>query len=370
MELNELAALQNQVLWAAFLVAVFFGWIVQRSHFCTMGAISDVINVGDSSRAKMWLLSVVTASLALWGMDALGLLKVTDSIYASGRIIVGSALVGGFSFGFGMVLASGCGSKTLVRIGGGSLKSLVVFVVMGVTAYATLRGITAVLRTETLDRVSFDLSTSLIPLHLADWIGVSPAWAGFCLAAALFVLAWVWALKSPEFRQSAWGWSALAVGLSVAAMWYVSGHMGYVQEHPQTLEPAFLATNSQQMEALTFTAPMAYTLHWLILFSDQSNHLTIAIVSVAGVVIGSLIENWRAHTFRWEGFSSTQDTALHLGGAVLMGFGGVTAMGCTVGQGLSGASTLSITSFLALAGIIAGGVAGLKFQLWLLMRED
>ena len=111
-------------------------------------------------------------------------------------------------------------------------------------------------------------------------------------------------------------------------------------------------------------------MHWLILFSDQSNHLTIAIVSVFGVVLGSVIENWRAKTFRWEGFHGTQDTALHIVGGALMGFGGVTAMGCTVGQGLSGVSTLSVTSILALAGIVAGGVIGLKFQLWLLMREE
>ena len=370
MELNELAALKTQFLWAAFLVSVLFGWIVQRSHFCTMGAISDWINMGDSSRAKMWVLSVVTASLALWGMNAIGWLRVTDSIYASGRIIVASALVGGFSFGFGMVLASGCGSKTLVRIGGGSLKSLVVFFVMGVTAYATLRGITAVFRTQTLDRLSIDLETSLIPLHLADWLGTNANVTAVSLAAALFIWAWAWALRSDEFRQSALGWSALVIGFSVAAMWFVSGHLGFVVEHPETLESAYIATNSQQMEALTFTAPMAYTLHWLILFSDQSNHLTIAIVSVFGVVVGSIIENWRAKTFRWEGFNGTQDTALHIVGAVLMGFGGVTAMGCTVGQGLSGVSTLSMTSALALAGIVAGGVAGLKFQLWLLMRED
>ena len=127
MELNELAALNTQVLWAAFLVAVFFGWIVQRSHFCTMGAISDWINMGDQSRAKMWLLAVVTASLALWAMNAMGWLKVTDSIYASGRIIYASALVGGFSFGFGMVLASGCGSKSCRQSSPTSRKSRPLF---------------------------------------------------------------------------------------------------------------------------------------------------------------------------------------------------------------------------------------------------
>ena len=104
-------------------------------------------------------------------------------------------------------------------------------------------------------------------------------------------------------------------------------------------------------------------------FSDKNKVLTTGVVSVLGVVVGALIQSLMSRTFHWEGFRNTQDTALHLLGAVLMGVGGVTAMGCTVGQGLSGLSTLGITSVFAVLGILAGGVAGLKFQLWLVMRE-
>jgi uncharacterized protein len=369
MDVDALAALRTQVLWAAFLVAVFFGWVVQRSHFCTMGAINDVVNMGDSTRARSWAGAVATATLGLWGMHALGWVDPAQSIYANGRIIVASALVGGAFFGFGMVLASGCGSKTLVRIGAGSLKSLTVFVVMGVVAYATLRGVTAVLRDQTLDRLSMTLDTSLIPVWVARWTGADATQVGLLMAIAVFALVWLWILSDPAFRRSSQVFWSLCLGLSVVAMWWVSGSLGFVAEHPETLEPAFVATNSQSMEALTFTAPMAYTLHWLILFSDLSNVLTISVVCVLGVVVGSFIENLRAKTFRIEGFSSTQDTALHLVGAACMGFGGVTAMGCTVGQGLSGMSTLSITSVLALVGIVAGGVAGLKYQMWLVMRD-
>ena len=369
MEADALAALHTQVLWAAFFVAVFFGWVVQRSHFCTMGAINDVVNMGDATRARLWAGGIATAALGLWGMYAMGWVDPTQSIYASGRIIVVSALVGGALFGFGMVLASGCGSKTLVRIGSGSLKSLVVFVVMGVVAYATLRGVTAVLRNRTVDRWVVESDTSLVPLWIAQALGADARTVGLATAVLVFALVWLWILRDPAFRRSQQTLWALCIGASVTAMWWVSGSLGFVAEHPDTLEPAFLATNSQSMEALTFTAPMAYTLHWLILFSDQSNVLTISVVSVFGVIVGSFLENIRAKTFRWEGFSSTQDTALHLVGAVCMGLGGVTAMGCTVGQGLSGMSTLSVTSILALLGIVGGGVLGLKFQMWLLMRD-
>jgi uncharacterized membrane protein YedE/YeeE len=99
-------------------------------------------------------------------------------------------------------------------------------------------------------------------------------------------------------------------------------------------------------------------------FSDKSKVLTLGIVSVVGVMAGSCVVALWSRTFRWEGFGSTEDVANHLVGGVLMGIGGVTAMGCTIGQGLTGVSTLAATSFVALAAIVAGAVAALKYQVW------
>jgi hypothetical protein len=134
------------------------------------------------------------------------------------------------------------------------------------------------------------------------------------------------------------------------------------------LEEAFLATNSQRMESLTFVAPIAYTVDWLILFSDKSKTLTVGIVSVFGVVLGSAAVALATRSFRWEGFAGTEDTANHVVGAVLMGVGGVTAMGCTIGQGLSGVSTLALGSFIAFGGIVGGAVLALRYQMWRLER--
>jgi len=161
----------------------------------------------------------------------------------------------------------------------------------------------------------------------------------------------------------------VGIGATVAGMWWVSGRLGFVAEHPDTLEAVYLASNSGRMESLTFTAPMAYALDWLMFFSDRSKVLTLGVVSVAGVVLGAFVYGLLTRSFRWEGFRDTRDTALHLVGAVCMGVGGVTAMGCTVGQGLSGLSTLSVTSFIAVTGIVAGALAGFRFQLWLLERD-
>ncbi len=370
MSLSDLESLYAQVLWAAFAVALAFGFIAQRTQFCTMGAISDIVNMGAWTRMRMWVMAVAVAMIGFHAMGWLGLIDTTQTIYGSGRIIWLSAIVGGMLFGFGMVLASGCGSKTLVRVGAGSLKSLVVFFVMGFSAYATLSGILAVVRVNTLDKVAFEIAAGgTLPQWVAAVFEMDGGLAGLLTALVVGGAMAAWALKHPDFRERSHLLGGIGLGLTVALMWWVSGYLAFVAEHPETLESVYLASNSRRMESLTFTAPMAYTLNWLILFSDTSNLLTFGVVTVTGVVVGAFVQARLSGSFRWEGFRSTQDTALHLGGAVCMGVGGVTALGCTVGQGLSGLSTLSLTSLIAVMGIMAGGVMGVRFQIWLLERE-
>jgi hypothetical protein len=192
--------------------------------------------------------------------------------------------------------------------------------------------------------------------------------AGLFAAVLLGGALVAWALRGPDFRNFDNLLAGLGIGAVIVGAWWVSGHLGHVAEHPQTLEETFLATNSRRAEALSFVAPMAYAIDWLLFFSDTSKVLTVGIVSVAGVVAGSAAAALALRTFRWEGFGSTEDVANHLGGAVLMGVGGVTALGCTIGQGLSGLSTLSATSFVAVAAIGAGAVAAFRYQVWRLER--
>ena len=370
MQISELAGLHAQVLWAAFILSAVFGAIAQRTHFCTMGAVSDIVNMGDWTRMRQWGLAIGVAMIGFATLGYLGLIDPTKTMHATTRWIGLSAALGGAMFGFGMVLASGCGSKTLVRIGGGSLKSLVVFFVMGVAAFATLKGITAVLRVATVDRVAIDLPAGV---SLWQWaaaaLGVKPMLALLAVGLSLGGLLSLWALLKKGFVTAENLLAGLGIGLIVAAMWWVSGGLGYVAEHPETLQEAFLATNSGRAEALSFVAPMAYTLDWLMFFSDKNKVLTLGVVSVVGVVVGSAVCAVVTRTFRWEGFGSVEDVGNHLVGAILMGVGGVTAMGCTVGQGLSGLSTLSANSIVAVAGIIGGAVLALKYQMWQLERE-
>ena len=368
--MSALNALTTQVLWAAFFLSVLFGAIAQRTHFCTMGAVSDIVTMGDWTRMRMWLMAIGVAMIGFYALAAAGQIDPAKTLYASSRFIWLSALTGGFLFGFGMVLASGCGSKTLVRIGGGNLKSVVVFLVMGIAGFATLKGITAVVRVATVDRVTLDFAgNATLPYLLGQAVGLSPLEAGLVLALLVGLGLIVWALLGRDFVRFDNLLAGLGIGTVIVLMWWVSGHLGYVAEHPETLQEAFLATNSGRAEALSFVSPVAYTLDWVMFFSDKAKLLTIGIVSVVGVVAGSALYAVPTRNFRWEGFRDAKDTANHLAGGALMGVGGVVAMGCTVGQGLSGVSTLSLTSIVALAAIIAGCVAALKYQLWQLERS-
>ena len=361
--------LPGEVAWLAFALALVFGAVANRANFCTMGAITDVVHVGDWRRMRMWLLAIAVAIAGATLLESTATVDLSKTIYTTAKVSWLSHIVGGLLFGFGMTLASGCGSKTLIRIGGGNLKSLIVLIVLAVSAYMTLKGLFAVWRVNALDVFRFDTATlgasrSDLPSVVAALVGGGTlVTLGLPLAvAAIFAL---WALGSPDFRASR---EMIAGGVVIGAVivggWYVSGHIGHLAEDPRTLEEAFLATNSGKAESFSFVAPVAYLLELLMLWSDQSKIVTFGIAGVFGMLLGSGAVALATRTFRWEGFASVEDLVNHIVGGVLMGFGGVTALGCTIGQGLTGMSTLAIGSVIASLSIVAGCVAALKYQYW------
>lgn len=365
----DLPGLRAAVLWATFALAFVFGAVAQRTNFCTMGAVADIVNFGDWTRMRQWLLAIAVAILGTTALAAGGAIDVSKTIYTAPRFTLLSYVVGGLAFGFGMVLAGGCGSKTLIRMGGGSLKSTIVFIVLGITAFITLRGALAVFRTGALDPVGGQFaSTQDLPSLLAGASGIAKLQLQWIVAAIAAGALLAFVFRRRDFLNFDNLLAGIAIGGVIIGVWYVSGHVGHLAEHPETLEETFLATNSGRMESLSFVAPIAYTFDWLMFFSDKSKLITIGIAAVLGMIAGSAAYAIASGRFRWEGFRNTEDTASHIVGAMLMGFGGVTALGCTVGQGLSGMSTLALGSIVAWLSIIGGAVAGVKYQAWRLER--
>jgi uncharacterized protein len=237
--------------------------------------------------------------------------------------------------------------------------------VMGLAAFATLKGITAVLRVNTVDAVAITLSTPQdLPSLLSPVVGMAKHRLALVLGVVLGGGLIVWALMREQGRSVDVLLGGAGTGLVIVAAWWLSGRYGFVAEDPNTLQEAFVATNSGRMESFSFVAPIAHTLDWLLFYSDKSKVLTWGVVTTVGVIVGSAVVAMLTRSFRWEAFGSVEDTANHIAGGVLMGVGGVTAVGCTVGQGLSGVSTLALGSLVALSGIVLGAVLALRYQVW------
>ncbi|HTT12382.1 MAG TPA: YeeE/YedE family protein [Burkholderiaceae bacterium] len=370
----DVSRLATTVAWGGFALAFVLGFAASRGNVCSMGAISDVVNMRHWGRMRTWLLAVAVAILGASLLQAFGLVDLSKSIFQRPRLNWVSAVVGGFAFGVGMTIAGGCANRTLIRIAGGSLRSLVVFAFLGISAYMTLKGLFGQWRVTYLDPFAIDftrfgLKSQTLPAVLAKVAGIEARTALFATTALAVGALLVFVFMDPRFRrkgdQIAVG---IVIGLIVTAGWYLTGHIGYA-ENPDTLEMTFFGTNSRMAESVSFVAPIAYTLELLLLWTDKSLGVSFGIASTLGMIAGALACALHARTLRLEGFVSATDTWQHLLGAALMGFGGVTALGCTFGQGLTGVSTLSIGSLLAVGAIAGGAAATMKYQYWREVRR-
>jgi hypothetical protein len=334
-----------------------------------MGALADWFGYGGTARLGMWLLAAMVAALGTQAMVAGHWFDATRSIPWSPRLLWLSYPVGGLLFGFGMVLASGCPQRNLVRFGAGNLKALVTLLAAALAAQITLRGVLAVPRTQWLDRwqLALDHPQDLGSM-LSSALGMGPQAARWALLALLLAAgaALLWRWRGSMAREQ-WA-GGIAVGLLVPLAWWLTGRIGFLPEHPDTLEPAWLGTQSHRPEGLSFASPLAHTLDLLTLWSDANTTASFGVLLVLGSVAGSLVAALARREFRLESFASPQDLAQHLAGGALMGVGGVTAMGCSIGQGVTGVSMLSAGSFIAVAGIVAGAWLAVRWQEWRIER--
>ena len=373
----------TQVLLWAFSLAVVLGAIVNKTNFCTMGAVSDWINIGDLSRLRAWVLAMAAAILAIGFLEYLGYIDMGLTInndtsnppYRTPNFVWPRHLVGGFLFGVGMTLASGCGNKTLVRLGEGNLKSVIVLVVMALSAsvmlfssfdyFVFLQWMTPVSVNFTDYGISGqDLGsviTGLTGLDASPGMLLLPA-----LAVGLAMLIWVF--KDPQFRTNGeLVFAGLSIGLLVAIVWYITaGSTGQLLlEELEFMDQRPYAAGAQ---SFSFIAPGAHITQY-IYQGFSAAYLSFGVVVVIGVILGSFLYTVIFRKFRLEWFASWNDFFQHVGGAVLMGVGGILGMGCTIGQGITGISSLALGSFLTVIAIIAGSAATMKYQYYRMMNE-
>ena len=350
----ELSNVHNVALWG-FLAAAVFGAIANKTNFCTMGAVSDWVNMGDKNRLRAWFLAIGVAVIGAQLLQAAGIVDLGQSIYLTANFgWLGHAL-GGFLFGVGMTLGGGCGQRTLVRVGSGNLKSLVVMLLMGITAYMTLRGLIAPVRINAIEASNFDLAARNIsgqglPALIQSLTGMTDMntvrWAVAAVVGIGFTL---YALANREFLRSYKNlFAGCSIGLLVVAGWYITGKLGFDEFEPVRLE------------SYTFVAPVAENLNYLMTYTGST--INFGIAAVFGIIAGSFLYAMLSGTFRIEAFSTREDMVNHVFGGVLMGFGGVIALGCTIGQGVTGMSTLAFGSVITLFMIIFGAALTMKVQ--------
>ena len=335
----------------AALLGGLAGWLIERSHFCTMGAISDWYLFGSQRRLRAWGLAIATALVLTQLAAATGLVPLALSEPLGSAIEPVALIIGGVLFGIGMVLAGGCASRNLVRLGGGSLKALVVLLMLGVTAFATQAGILAPVAGLLRGAASFALdqpTQSLGAALAAAGIGRAPALdlaLGLALGAGLLL----YAFKDPSFRRSRLDLQlGLGLGSLIALGFVLTGW----------LQAASLVEPQWAVASLTFVAPIAEAQLWVMTGAGVWPGFGAALA--VGTVLGAALSAVSAGRARIETFGHQGDMIRHVGGAGLMGFGGILALGCTVGQGMTGLATLALGSFLALLGIVLGAVLALR----------
>ena len=360
------------------ILGFILGYVVNKTNFCTMGAVSDLVNIGDDSRLKAWLLAITTAIIGVTTLEYLGIVDVSDSRipYRNSVLFWPRYIIGGIMFGIGMTLASGCGNKILIRIGGGNLKSIFVLLVAGLMALLMTRtDFYGTIFHSWMNPISPDLAKLGIPDQSVQTIFASLSNIDtsniiitllipiiICFFLLKYILSSYSSLSSDNIL------SGIVVGLVVTFAWLISGgELGQAWiENNDFLDTPYPSVGVQ---SFTFINPMGEVLIYTSSIFDNF-YLTFGVTALISTIIGSFVYSLISNNLRIEWFANRHDFYRHLIGAVLIGIGGVLSLGCTIGQGVSGVSTLAIGSIITLVSIIFGASLMMKIEYYRAVYEE
>ncbi len=310
---------------AGLMLGVLFGAVAQASRFCLRSAVVQSGVSGLSPMAGAYALALLAALSGAQMLAYSGMIDFSETRFVSDTLPLGSLVLGGLMFGGGMVLTRGCASRLTVLTAQGNLRALTVLTVFSITAYASLRGLLAA------PRVTF---TEMTSLDIVAGGSVLPLAAAVTLVALLALIVW---RSGVGLRLALAG---IAVGLLIVGGWVATGVL---------LVDAF---DPRPAESLAFTSGASDALFYTM--ASTALEPGFGAGMVGGVLVGAFVSALFRRELRLESFEGPEQTVRYLGGAVLMGIGGVLAGGCTIGAGLTGLSTLSVAPLIALVAIITG----------------
>ena len=360
------------------ILGFILGYVVNKTNFCTMGAVSDLVNIGDSSRLKAWLLAIATAIVGVTSLEYLGMVDVSESRipYRNSVLFWPRYIIGGIMFGIGMTLASGCGNKILIRIGGGNLKSIFVLLIAGLMALLMTRtDFYGLIFHSWMSPISPDLAKLGIPDQSVQTIfsSLTNIDAGNILITifiplliCVFLLKYIFSSYTSLSSDNIL--SGVVVGLVVTFAWLISGgELGQAWiENNDFLDTPYPSVGVQ---SFTFINPMGEVLIYTSSVFDNF-YLTFGVTALISTIVGSFVYSLISNNLRIEWFANKHDFFRHFIGAVLIGIGGVLSLGCTIGQGVSGVSTLAIGSIITLLSIIFGASLMMKIEYYKAVYEE
>ncbi len=331
---------------AGFAIGLAFGVVGLLSGFCLMSSLRDWWTANDGRKIRSYAVALSVAIVGTQFVAGVGLVDIAKSIYLQPSFSAPLIFAGGVLFGFGMVLSNGCASRALVLLGKGNLRSLVVIAIIGIAAQMTLKGLIAPARLAVLQATQITPVAVSAPSLLAT-MGIDESAARIVVTMIASGALLIFAFADGQFRR-AYGQIAagVAVGLLVTAGWLTTGWFGADDFNPIPVT------------SLSFVSPIADSLQYTMLSTGLTLNFGIALV--AGVLTGSLVTAVATGRFKLEGYTSPNHMVRSISGAALMGIGGAMAYGCSIGQGLTGLSTLGMPSFIAVAGILSGAALGIR----------
>jgi uncharacterized membrane protein YedE/YeeE len=325
---------------------ILLGFVARANHFCTMSALERMWYADDSRGVRTWMLAAATAMIATQSLQALGVVDTQSSFYIHSSFAWVGAIAGGLAFGIGMALVGTCSFGALVRLGGGSLRSLIVLIVLGLAAMSAQKGLVAQARVALSDNHAIDLSEmgGQSIGALASWWSGHDLTLTIALVAGLAMFCWIFSER--RYRSHTGSiLTGLTIGLIITFGWWATT---YASEH---------SFEVVQIEAGSFVVPVADTILHAITFTGVVPDYGVGLV--LGVIGGAAACAAWKRDVRWEACDDARELGRHIAGGALMGFGGVFAMGCTIGQGVTGVSALAISAPLVLASIFLGAKLGL-----------
>jgi len=341
------------IAWGGLIIGIVFGFIVHRTNFCTMGSISDILSFGDFRRFRAWLLAGAVAIIGVYLIEGGEVTDMGLSMYLTPSFAWGGHVIGGLLFGFGMVFAGGCVSRNLVRAGSGDLRSITVLLIIGVFAYMTIGGLLGPVRLAIFNPMTADLGAmgmedQRLGTLISSVTGMGAGTAGLIATLAVAGALLIYCFKDSNFRRSPNHIiSGAGIGLCVVAGWALTG-LAFDE-----------FADNPQLVSLTYTRPVGDSLEYLMRFTALGAP-AFGVVTTAGAMLGGLLGALSKGRVNLSTFADQQDCVRNMFGAALMGIGGVLALGCTIGQALTGFSTLALGSIITFVFIVIGGIIGIK----------